>query len=328
MSYITFIERFIHPFIIYVVVGSAAGFLFAWGAAKIRYFNHSRAKAMLYTLPFIVPFAAYLWFKPFFDYNCILFKKPLGPLSSLICDVGTGIASFLTPVFIFVVIFAVFKAILSLIATRRILKKYGFAEAEEYPALFNTLENLCQKAEMAQPKIVVTKDTFARSFTMGKRTPVIILSEGTLEGLDAEELETVIAHELGHIKRSDSMLNWITVFVRDLMFFTPFSFMSFNRLATQKEMASDDFAISLTGKPYAFAQALIKVWRMSPRTLFNRLAFDNYMPHPNFVGSSNILEERVKRILHEENVINDSPFLIPAVAMIGIAALYTVYWFC
>jgi len=119
------------------------------------------------------------------------------------------------------------------------------------------------------------------------------------------------------------------VFLRDLMFFTPLVFWAFRDLTAEKEKASDDFAIRLTGKPMAFAQALIKVWRMSPRTLFDNLALDNFMPHPNFVSQAGILEHRVKRILNDEYTIRDDSRLT-YVAIFGtlLLSITILYVFC
>lgn len=328
MSYIALIDRFIHPFIIYVLAGTLISYILVSIATKMPLFKDSKARALLYMLPFAVPVAAYIWFRPYISYNCILFKRPMGIINNWLCTGAKGVAAVLTPLFFFVTIFAVTKAVVSIFAIRRITKKYGFATPEDYPALFEITNRLCLKGDIEEPRIIVTRDYFARSFTMGKRFPVIVLSEGLLGALDHEELETVIAHELGHIKRSDSMLNWLTVFVRDVMFFSPFVYLSFKKLAAEKEMATDDFAISLTGKPYAFAEALIKVWRLSPRKLLNNLAFDNFMPYPNFVSGSGILELRVKRIVNNENTAGYSAFAVPVIIILGITALYLVNLFC
>lgn len=329
MSYITFIDRFIHPFIIYVLAGTLISYLLARILTKVPGLKNSKTKTLLYTMPFIVPITAYFLFRPFATFNCILFKKPMGVINSWLCSGAKGIATILTPLFLFVTVFAIFKAGLSILATRRIIKKYGFVSETDFPQLFELVRNLCNKADIPVPELIVTRDVFARSFTMGRRKPIIVFSEGLLKALDSEELETVIAHELGHIARGDSLLNWLMVFLRDLMFFTPLSFWIFKDLAAEKEKASDDFAIKLTNKPYAFAHAMIKVWRLSPRTLFNNIVLDNFMPHPNLVSSSGILEGRVNRILNKEHDATNKPVLSTiAVSLLVILSLALVYWLC
>ena len=329
MTYNVFIDRFIHPFIIYVVVGTLATYLLTLLIIRLLGVKDARARAVLYSISFLVPIASYLIFRPFATYNCILFKRPFGLISTWLCSGGKILASVLTPLFFAVTVFAVFKAGLSLFATRRITRKYGYSSLSDYPKLFSMLEALCSKSTVDVPRIIVTKDLFARSFTMGYKNPVIVFSEGLLNSLDDDELETVIAHELGHVVWADSVLNWVTVLLRDIMFFTPLTFLIFRRLAAEKEQASDDFAIKLTNKPLAFAHALIKVWKLSPRTLFNNLAFDNFMPHPNFINSSGVLELRVKRIIENEHSATNTSFVTAsAILLLTVLSLWFVYWFC
>jgi len=73
----------------------------------------------------------------------------------------------------------------------------------------------------------------------------------------------------------------------------------------------------------AFAQALIKVWRLSPRTVF-----DSVMPYPNFVNSTGVLERRVERLLNDKDLKMGGRFNGPAaflaIIIITTAALYLV----
>ncbi len=329
MSYELFIDKLIHPFILYVLIGTLLSYLLARLAVRVPALRDSRSRALIYTIPFIVPFVAYFLYRPYLIKRCVISGHPLGTVNDWLCFGGDLLATILTPLFIFVVVFAVAKAGLSIFACSRIIRKYGYASPVKYPRLFSILEALCRKANVKIPGIIVTKDLFARSFTMGQRSPVIIFSEGLLSALDEEELETVVAHELAHIARADSLLNWLTVFLRDLMFFTPVVFWIFRDLAFEKEKASDDFAIKLTAKPMAFAQALIKVWRLSPHTLFDTVLLDNFMPHPGFVSHKGIVEGRVKRILNDEHrVLNNSLFAYAAVLMIAALSISILYWVC
>lgn len=329
MSYQVFVDRFIHPFIIYVLIGILISYLLALLVVRVPVLRDSRSKAAIYSLPFVIPFIAYFLYRPFSLKNCPTGGHPLGTLNDWLCYGGNALAVILTPLFIVVVVLAVAKAALSIFACRRITGKYGFALPADYPGLFSVLEMLCRKSGIKLPRVIVTKDRFARSFTTGRRSPVIIFSEGLLAALDEEELEAVVAHELGHIMRADSLLNWITVFLRDLMFFNPVVFWVFRDLAAEKEKASDDFAVTITGKPMAFAQALIKVWRLSPRTFFDSIMLDNFMPHPGFVSREGILEHRVKRILDGEHAaLDNSLFAYMAVLAIVVLSIYVLYWVC
>lgn len=328
MTYDVFIDRFIHPFVLYVVVGTFASYLIALVLLRFPVMKNSKSRALIYSTIFLVPFIAYAVYRPFFD-RCIIAGHPLGSINDKLCTAGEALARILTPLFLLVTLLAVIKGGLSIYATRKIVRRYGYAQPSEYPDLFRTLEKLCHKAGVDMPRLIVTGDKFARAFTMGYRKPVIILSTGVLEALDNDELETLLAHELGHITRNDSIIMWGAVFLRDLMFFAPVVYWIFRDLSCEKEMASDDYAIKLTNKPMAFAEALIKVWRLSPKNLFDNLILDNFMPHPNFVTYSGILEHRVRRIINNEHVNSYSSwFGILALCIISSLAVFILYWIC
>ena len=308
MNYNFFIDQYIHPFIIYVVVGTMVSYVLARIASR-TIFQDSRSRALLYGMPFVIPIVAYLVHKPFMAVGCFVFSRPLGVINDWLCNAGRALATILTPLFAVVVILAVAKATLSIYATFKITAKYGYASAADYPRIFSLIDKLCGISGIKVPRIIVTRDAFSRCFTMGYRAPVIVMSEGLLEAMDDEELETVIAHELAHIARADSVFTWFTVFLRDLMFFSPFVYWIFRDLAAEREKAADDIAIALTEKPFAFAQALIKAWRLSPRSFMNTIMLDNFMPHPNLASNAGILEFRVQRILDGDHRQSSGSYL-------------------
>ena len=105
------------------------------------------------------------------------------------------------------------------------------------------------------------------------------------------------------------------------MFFTPVIFFIFRDYASEKEKATDDFAIKLTEKPMAFAQALIKVWKMSPGGIA-----EDILPFPAFVSRAGILDQRVERLVQGDFCVLSnrllSPLAFSGMVMISIVVLY------
>jgi len=329
MSYELFVHRFVHPLIIYVFLGTLVSYLMGLLVTRLPLLRDSRSRRLIYSLPFITPLIAYFFYRPFLIDRCSVYGHPLGMINDWLCTGGEVLARILTPLFILVALLAVGKASLSIIAAHRIIRKNGYASSRDYPRLFSILDDLCRKGNIKPPKIVVTRDTFASSFVLGLGTPVLIFSEGLLHVMDEEELETVVAHELAHVAGGDSWLTWFAVFLRDFMFFTPLVFWVFRDLALEREKVADDIAVDLTGKPMAFAQALIKAWKLSPRSWLDRVSLDNFMPHSNFVSGTGVLEYRVKRILNDEyNILNNSWFTYTAFLIVLFLSVYVLYWVC
>ena len=78
--------------------------------------------------------------------------------------------------------------------------------------------------------------------------PIVLLPLRALTGLSAEQLEAVIAHELGHIKRFDVAVNLFQVVVETLFFFHPAVWWLNRRIRADREDCCDDIAISVGGE--------------------------------------------------------------------------------
>ncbi|KAF0183230.1 MAG: peptidase M56 BlaR1 [Nitrospirae bacterium] len=86
--------------------------------------------------------------------------------------------------------------------------------------------------------------------------PIIYVSAGMLQQYDIEHLQGAFAHEIAHIRRSRRPLLMFAYILRTVMFFNPVALVEFRRLAQEEEKACDDYAVSMTGKPQALAEAI------------------------------------------------------------------------
>ncbi len=79
---------------------------------------------------------------------------------------------------------------------------------DDYPDLWNTLENLSITAGLPMPKLYVINDPAPNAFATGrdKNHAVIAVTTGLLPLLSKSELEGVLAHELSHIGNRDMLL--------------------------------------------------------------------------------------------------------------------------
>ncbi|UCE28665.1 MAG: M48 family metalloprotease [Candidatus Bathyarchaeota archaeon] len=73
------------------------------------------------------------------------------------------------------------------------------------PELYETVERLSRKSRIKMPKVMLAKISLPNAFAYG--SPVagsrMAVTNGLLETLDADEVEAVIGHELGHLKHKD-----------------------------------------------------------------------------------------------------------------------------
>ncbi|MBS1853529.1 MAG: zinc metalloprotease HtpX [Acidobacteria bacterium] len=172
---------------------------------------------------------------------------------------------------------------------------------EELPRAYQAVERLTQKAGLPMPKIYVIPTESPNAFATGRNPQhaSVAVTQGILDLLTDEELEGVLAHELGHVRNRDilissiaatiagaitmlaSMGRWAMIFggmerdSRDrsggfgalLMLIVAPIAASLIQLAVSRsrEYQADDTGAHMTGNPYALASALAKLDAYSRR---------------------------------------------------------------
>jgi len=94
-----------------------------------------------------------------------------------------------------------------------VLRMYGAQEItrSENPAFYGMVERLAQRAGLPMPKVYIIPDQSPNAFATGRNPShaAVAATEGILRILSPEELEGVMAHELGHVKNRDILISTI-----------------------------------------------------------------------------------------------------------------------
>ena len=101
---------------------------------------------------------------------------------------------------------------------------------------------------------------------LGWFRPVVLLPVRALTGLNEEQIEAVIAHELAHIRRFDCFVNLFQIATETLLFYHPAVWWVSQRIRAEREHCCDDEAIAICGDAvnYARALTLMEEWRTAP----------------------------------------------------------------
>src|SRR5260370_18023054 len=80
---------------------------------------------------------------------------------------------------------------------------------EDLPRVYNIVERLSQKVGLPMPKIYVIPTDSPNAFATGRNPthPSVAVTHGILGLLNDEELEAVLAHELGHVNNRDILIS-------------------------------------------------------------------------------------------------------------------------
>ena len=177
---------------------------------------------------------------------------------------------------------------------------------EEAPRLYAIVERLAGKANLPAPRICLIPQDAPNAFATGRnpRHAVVAVTRGLLDICNDEEVEGVLAHELGHVQNRDILISAvvatiagaITMIARMAWFAEVFGFgggRSDDRrggalsalammilapvaamliqlaISRSREYQADATGAQITGNPYGLARALAKIEQWSKRIPMN-----------------------------------------------------------
>lgn len=89
--------------------------------------------------------------------------------------------------------------------------------------------------------------------------PVILLPLAAFNHLTPQQVESIILHELAHIKRNDYLINIIASVIETILFFNPFVHLLGKSLKKEREHCCDDFVLQHRFDPHSYASALLSL---------------------------------------------------------------------
>jgi heat shock protein HtpX len=92
---------------------------------------------------------------------------------------------------------------------------------QQQPRLYNLLENLCISRGIAMPKLKVVDSEALNAYATGlnQRQYAITVTTGLLNALNDQEIESVLGHELTHIRNGDVQLMVVAVIIAGVVGF-------------------------------------------------------------------------------------------------------------
>ncbi len=184
------------------------------------------------------------------------------------------------------------------------------------PALRLFVHNVSQQLGIHRKVAVWLSAIVDSPMTIGFLKPIILIPIATVNHLTTEQVETILLHELTHIKRNDYLVNiFVTVFGM-IFFFNPFAKLFINSIKKEREHSCDDLVMQFQYHPHTYASALLSLERTRHR--HHQLAM-------NAIGKSNqLLLERVKRVTGHKHVGQRYSFGLMGCLLIAFAAAFTV----
>lgn len=187
-----------------------------------------------------------------------------------------------------VIVFSVLAISLALL-TIRIVQYYKFElRRRKDRTACSTFKTL-----VAGPRLVdiyISSNFSGTPFTGGILKPYICLPNDAIQKLTTEELNAVIAHEMGHVRYYDLL---VTVFIQglgDLFWFVPGYRWLSRKIDRLREVVADSWAVSSKVEPHFLALALLKLKEIPEGP-------DRFVLYSAFFREKSLLKERVERLI-------------------------------
>jgi heat shock protein HtpX len=132
----------------------------------------------------------------------------------------------------------------------------------EYPELYRLVRGLCRDARLPVPRLYLAPAMQPNILTVGcsPRSTAVCCTEGLLRVLSPAELRAVLAHELAHVSRRDTVVSSWSAGLASLVPFCPLSALLLQLTASDgREYHADAEGALLAGDPMALASALRKI---------------------------------------------------------------------
>lgn len=160
--------------------------------------------------------------------------------------------------------------------------------------VIESLVRVCERLNVGRRIILRVSDQVISPMVMGVWQATVILPVSAILHLSTEELEAVLAHELGHVRRWDYACNLMQTGLETLLFFHPAVWWLSRIVRDRREVCCDEIAVRTCSNPVVYAQTLLRLEEQKTRGLELAVAFK---------GSSGSLLGRVEKVLGEDGLM-------------------------
>jgi beta-lactamase regulating signal transducer with metallopeptidase domain len=154
------------------------------------------------------------------------------------------------------------------------------------------LAQLLHKLQISRPVALLESAVIKIPMVVGVLKPVVLVPVGMLTHISPDQVESILIHELAHIRRQDYLFNMIQHLVDTLFFFNPALVWVSSLIRGERENCCDDIAINETRSRRQLISALVSFHEYTQSS--SRFALQ-------FAGQENQVVKRVKRIVHKKN---------------------------
>jgi Zn-dependent protease with chaperone function len=128
------------------------------------------------------------------------------------------------------------------------------------PRCQRLLDDVAREAGVKDVELLVLDSSFPNAFTLNRGPKYYVaITVSMLEILETEELRSVFAHEIAHIKNKDSRIKILGLVVRSQYFYQPLVYLIVKAIFRRREYLADETAATLERTSLPLMSALLKI---------------------------------------------------------------------
>lgn len=183
---------------------------------------------------------------------------------------------------------------------------------------YQELLNKCLAQLNIRSKVLLNiSDKINVPMVIGTLKPMILLPLASINNLTVAQVETVILHELAHVKRYDYLVNIIQVVIETLLFYNPFIWLISKQIRAEREFCCDDMVTYNTNAKVQYAQALAQL---------SELQSSNKLSVAATGSNKHKLLNRIKRIVEmKKTPINKTQFTFVTIVVTALMLTVTMF---
>ena len=172
------------------------------------------------------------------------------------------------------------------------LRRYRTKHATEVDAVWqDVFSRLCVRVKVSQTVRILQSALVETPIAIGVFRPVVLIPAGLFLQIHPRELETIIAHELIHIRRYDPLVNVAQCVVETLLFYHPAAWWMSSQIRREREFAADAAVLEMFEDSHVtYARALANLEEIRLRT-------NQQTPRYATAANGGNFMQRIQRIL-------------------------------
>jgi bla regulator protein BlaR1 len=167
----------------------------------------------------------------------------------------------------------------------QLLRKKVIEPDVQLNSLFSALR---EKVGWSSKVLIKLSDKINVPVVFGHIKPLVLLPVALVTKLDVQQIEAILLHEIGHVKRNDYLFNIIQSVIETLLFFNPFTRWIAANIRTEREHCCDDYVLKHTRQSLPYAYVLLALEEYRSASLSPAMAANGNSKSPLF--------NRIKRI--------------------------------